>query len=314
MTSNATNNSKMAQLKRSAEEIKKIKFIKRHKSQVKNPLDPKDGVSNCILKVPVALYVSLAPMYLKEPTNGIMKQHLDPMIMKYNSKVGGVVLGYDNLEIIDADPLNPSDAEEKLIKITPDTPFGYTWCHTDLYIWKPQVGDILEGHIFIQSASHIGILIHDAFNASIKKNNIPNDWSFIHNEDEEQEEQQDDENNKNNYNNRSIGHWVNANGETIDGKIKFRVRSVYTTGRVISVDGTLLDDPSIWGQGQSRSPAEKLPVVSNKKIIFDDEVSAENKETHQELEIPEPNENKEGEILYEENSSESSSDDSSDSE
>ncbi|KAL3229702.1 DNA-directed RNA polymerase I subunit RPA43 [Nakaseomyces bracarensis] len=303
----------MVQVKRPSEEHK-LHFIKRHKKQVKNPVDGETGISKCILRVPFAMYVSLAPMYLKDAKQGIMRQHLDPMIMKYNSKVGGVVLGYENLEIIDADPLNEDNEDEKLVKITPDTPFGFTWCNVDFYIWQPQVGDVLEGHIFIQSASHIGILIHDAFNASIKKNNIPADWTFVHNEDEEQEEQAEDENSKSNYNNRSLGHWVDSNGENIDSKIKFRVRSVYTTGRVISVEGTLLEDPSIWGQGQSRSPAEKLPVVSNKKIIFDDEVSAENKETHQELEIPDAKEDKEGEIVYEDNSSSSSSDDSSESE
>ncbi|EJS41526.1 rpa43p [Saccharomyces arboricola H-6] len=325
----------MSQVKRSNDSREATRFIKKHKKQVTNPIDEKSGTSNCIVRVPIALYVSLAPMYLENPLQGIMKQHLNPLVMRYNNKVGGVVLGYQGLKILDANPLSKEDVSEKLIKVTPDTPFGFTWCHVDLYVWQPQVGDVLEGYIFIQSASHIGLLIHDAFNASIKKNNIPTDWTFVHNEVEEDADVVDtdendgsrnNEDNKENYSgnnslgkfsftNRSLGHWVDSNGEPIDGKLRFSVRNVHTTGRVVSVDGTLINDTDEEGNGynSSRSQAESLPIVSNKKIVFDDEVSTENKESHKELELPEVKEDNGSEIVYEENTSESDDDESSDS-
>ncbi|RAZ36363.1 hypothetical protein DK853_48790, partial [Klebsiella oxytoca] len=65
---------------------------------------------------------------------GVMKQHLNPLVMKYNNKVVGVMLGYEGLKILDADPLSKEDTSEKLIKITPDTPFGFTCCHVNLYV------------------------------------------------------------------------------------------------------------------------------------------------------------------------------------
>lgn len=325
----------MSQVKRTNENRETARFIKKHKKQVTNPIDEKNGTSNCIVRVPIALYVSLAPMYLENPLQGVMKQHLNPLVMKYNNKVGGVVLGYEGLKILDADPLSKEDTSEKLIKITPDTPFGFTWCHVNLYVWQPQVGDVLEGYIFIQSASHIGLLIHDAFNASIKKNNIPVDWTFVHNDVEEDADViNTDENNGNNNNednkdsnggsnslgkfsfgNRSLGHWVDSNGEPIDGKLRFTVRNVHTTGRVVSVDGTLISDADEEGNGynSSRSQAESLPIVSNKKIVFDDEVSIENKESHKELDLPEVKEDNGSEIVYEENTSESDDGESSDS-
>lgn len=302
-------------IKRSAEEIQATKFIQRHRKAVKNPLV--DGVSNCIIRVPVSMYVSLAPKYAENPLQGVMRQHLNPMVMKYNSKVNGVVLGYQELEIVDANPLSESeDAEErpeKLVKLSSDTPFGFTWCRVVLYVWQPQIGDVIEGWIFIQSASHIGLLIHDAFNASIKKNHIPADWTFVHNEEEDTETQSrdgdDQENEKSEFTRRSMDYWVDADGERIDGKLKFTVRNVYTTGRVISVEGTLLTEGS---QEKERSQAENLPVVSNKKIVFDDEVSSENTASHKDLELPEVNEGNGEEIVYEENSD--SDEESSDSE
>ncbi|KAM3163268.1 Rpa43p [Lachancea thermotolerans] len=296
----------MSSAKRSSEQKRDAEFIKRHKKVCKNPVDESNGVSKCIVQVPVSMYVSIAPTYMKEPNRGIKKQHLNPMIMKYSSNVGGVVLGYENLKIEDASVSDESDSENatKLVKITPDTPFGFTWCSVDLYVWQPQIGDVIEGWIFIQSPSHIGLLIHDAFNASIKKTSIPQDWTFIHNEDADNNS---DSGVGNSAQSRSLGHWVDENGQRLDGKLKFSVRNVYTTGRVVSLEGSLLDDKV----GQARSPAESLPVVSNKKIIFDDEVSTENRESHRDLELSKRVKEDNGEeIVYEKNSSSSESSDS----
>ncbi|QLG73173.1 hypothetical protein HG535_0E02570 [Zygotorulaspora mrakii] len=308
--------------KRAIEEGKIGRFIKRHRKSLTNPLNEDDGISNCITRVPISLYLSLAPMYSQEPLSGIMKQHLNPMVMKYNSTVNGVVLGYKNLELVDADPLNKSDSEYKVVKLNSDTPFAFTWCHVDLYVWQPQIDDVIEGWIFIQSASHIGLLIHDAFNASIKKNYIPSDWTFIDNEvqaDQDQDEsgsnsrESNDADNANNYDSgfrtRSLGYWVDSNGERVDGKLKFHVRAIHTTGRVISIEGALLSNV---GDCKERSEAENLSVVSSKKIVFDDEVSTENRECHRDLDLPNIEENNGEEVVYEDNSD--SDEESSDSE
>ncbi|CCD25205.1 DNA-directed RNA polymerase I subunit RPA43 NDAI_0E03880 [Naumovozyma dairenensis CBS 421] len=318
-------------MKRSHETLQEKIFIKKQKKQVSNPIDEEDGISNCMVRIPVSLYVSLAPMYMNNPLQGIMKQHLNPMVMKYNSTVGGVVLGYENLKICDMDPTNDETSDEKLIKLTPDTPFGFTWCEVDLYAWQPHVGDIMEGYIFIQSASHIGLLLHDAFNASIKKNNIPEDWTFISNDEEyiaetsrtddgdKNENNNGNEGNNNNgiqgnsYVNRSLGYWVDANGSRIDGKLKFTVRNVHTTGRVVSVEGTLYTYDGGATNQNTRSQVENLPVVSNKKIVFDEEVEEENKVSHKELDLSAVREDDGSKIVYDQNSSDSSDDDSDDS-
>lgn len=307
----------MVQTKRSLEEARILSFAKRYRNHVKNPVI--DGVSHCILRVPIVMYASLAPMMLENPLQGIMKQHLNPMVMTYNSKVGGVIIGYDNLEILDANPLNDEDNDGdshsyKLIKVNADTSFSFAWCNVDLYVWQPQVGDILEGHIFIQSASHIGMLIYDAFNASIKKNNIPYEWTYIR-EDESLAEGEDSRDNgessgRKKYN--STGYWVDENGVRISGKIKFTVKKIHTTGRVISIEGTLLGTPSAK-RNVHKSKVDSLPVVSNKKIVFDEEVESENKESHKDLELSEVREDNGTEIVYEQNTSDSEEGESSDS-
>lgn len=287
-------------MKRSAEEVKALRLIKRFKQPNRNPIDEEDGCSKCIVKVPVSMYVSLAPIYQQLPKDGIMRQHLNGMVMKYNADIGGVILGFENLRIV-GEEVNEED--EKLMKLTPDTPFAFTWCHADFIVWQPQVGDIIEGWIFIQSASHIGLLVHDAFNASIKKNNIPNDWTFIHNEETTGNDGEDSIEDKKF---QSLGHWIDGNGQQLGGKLKFKVKNVYTAGRMVSLEGTLLADSA----RASHSDVENLPVVSNKKIVFDDEVSKENTDSHKELELSIVKEDNGDEIVYEKDSSESDSSDS----
>lgn len=284
-------------MKRSSEEVRALRLIKKFKKQNKNPVDKEDGCSKCIVKMPISVYVSVAPIYQQFPKEGIMRQHLNTMVMKYNAEIGGVILGYENLDVLG----DQVEDEEKLIALSPDTPFSFTWCHLDVIVWQPQVGDTIEGWIFIQSASHIGLLVHDAFNASIKKNNIPNDWTFIHNEDLNENSQDSTDDKKL----QSLGHWVDGNGQQLGGKLKFKVRNVYTTGRMVSLEGTLLAD----SDRASHSLVENLPVVSNKKIVFDDEVSKENTESHKEIELSVVKEDNGDEIVYEKDSSDSDSSD-----
>lgn len=307
--------SNMSGIKRSSENIKLNKFIKKYKPSNKNPIDDKTGLSNCIIRSKFSLYVSIAPLYANDPIQGIIKQHLNPMLMKYNSITDGVILGYDNLKIINSSVNDDTEEEEiKLVKITNDTPFAFNWVTVDFYIWQPRVGDIIEGNVFIQSTSHIGLLIHDAFNANIKKNFIPEDWTFIDNEEELSSETTttEEDNNSNKFMSNSPGYWLDSNSKRIDdGKLQFKIKHIYTTGRVISIEGTLfINDNEI---NIELTDAEKLPVVSNKKIVFDDEVSIENTQSHKELNLPEVKEDNGEEVVYEQNTSEDSDESSSDS-
>ena len=335
------------------EELRAQAFIKKLKTSIKNPKNEETGVSNCFVRVPIQMYCSLAPCYLKSPLQGIQNQHLNPMIMKYQHEVNGVVLGYENLKF--EDNFLQDDKETPIFKLTPDTPFAFVWCTCDLLVWCPHVGDVIEGWVFIQSASHIGLLIHDAFNASIKKNNIPESWSFIHNTDDTYNANEDaddsndvsaqnaeDANNTEEISNdlsskndgasqlnsrntgfmgkRSLGYWVDENGSKIDGKIKFTIRNVYTSGKMISIDGTLLSEEEAdsnnhntnslnhFSNSKGRNPVDSLPVVSNKKIVFDDEVSQENKESHKDLHLSKMEDTNGEEVVYEANESSSSSD------
>lgn len=262
-----------------------------------NPLND-EGLSECFHKINTSLYVSLAPLYLKQPLEGIKSQHLDPMLMKNFAKANGVVVGYDNARLSSE---HFTESGDVIAKVNAHSPFAFLWVSVDFLVWKPQVGDSLEGLIYMQSPSHIGLLINDTFNASIKKNNIPETWQFVPNQaDEQAQESQEDESE---VKSQSLGQWLDENEMPVDGKLKFTVRAIHNSGRVVSVEGSLI---------KPGDETESLPVVPNRKIKFDDidVISVETPTETQPDEIPVYEAGSEEEVVAQDDSSEEEDEDS----
>lgn len=207
-------------------------------SQNTNKLD-KDGFSECFHKLSVSLHVSLAPCFNRDPFRGVKVQHLDPMLMTYSSIARGVVIAYSDLRLSKENIDEDSNDQKGLAKIANSSPFSFLWALVSLLIWKPQVGDVMEGYIYMQTPSHIGLLIHDTFNASIKKFNIPDDWNFVPNQEDEYLEDNDGHSKF-----KSFGYWMDNTGARVEGRLRFTVKSIHTTGKVVSLEGTLLNPSS----------------------------------------------------------------------
>lgn len=239
--------------------------------------NPKDGngLSECFKTVSTSLYVSLAPVHLQDPINGIKQQHLDPLIMTYFVKAKGIVVAYSNIKFLENN-YNNEDSAYSLAKIEGSSPFTFLWISVDFLCWCPEVGDVLEGDIYMQTPSHIGLLICDTFNASIKKYNIPNTWAFVPNQIDEVSS--DDK--------KTFGHWVDESETKVEGKLQFTIKAIHTTGRIVSVEGTLITP----GEERNAQPVykERLETKSTGKHMkfADDEVITT-------AEIAEPEENDE---------------------
>jgi DNA-directed RNA polymerase I subunit RPA43 len=228
-------------------------------SGLTNPKN-ENGISECFQKVSASLYLSLAPLYIGEPSKGICVQHLDPLLMTYFESAGGVVVGHYNLKLHgDSEPTEEEQDSTShrpvIAKIQYDSPFAFTWVSVDLLVWKPVPGDVIEGWISLQSPSHMGLLVHDIFNATIKRDSIPKDWKFIPNEEDEVVDLSTAPETpetpsllatpgsmkpKSFRDPKSLGYWVDGNGKRVDGKVRFTVKSFNVSGRLVSVQGSLL--------------------------------------------------------------------------
>ncbi len=300
-----------------------------------------DGLSQCFHRVRAAMYVSVAPCFVNDPLSAIKQQHLDPMLMSYCSALRGVIISYFRLKIMDQSQMEDELSGSKIAlgRVGNDTPFSFLWCTVDFLLWSPKIGDTVEGWCYMQSQSHIGLLIHDAFNATIKKFNIPAEWQFVPNEEDdyhdadviegddiaasEPKEAEDaategteatpktasgpsdkDERRGGRFG-RSLGHWIDENEIPVQGKLRFRIRAMHLAGRAISIEGTLVS-PQDERDTQPVTLKESKSSSGKKHMRFDDQPAAISKEA---------NSDKTEKSVAEESSDESSDsdDDSSDS-
>ncbi|KAH0608145.1 uncharacterized protein H6S33_002197 [Morchella sextelata] len=162
------------------------------------------------------------------PINGLRKDHLDPLLMSYYEPLDGVVIAYDNIRF-----------ESDKARIAAESPFAHVWVTVDFLVWKPKKGDVLQGWVNLQSASHVGLLVENTWNVSIPKEKIPESWSYHEVGEEEGMEGMEGVE----YGNAEIdaGGWMDANGEYVDGLLKFQVESVQAIGHIFSMEGSLLN-------------------------------------------------------------------------
>lgn len=191
--------------------------------------------------------------------------------MSYFPAVRGVVIGYSNVEFIDG--VTVQDDGCSIMKIEGGSPVMFGWVRVNFLCWSVVVGDVLEGDVYLQTAGHLGLLIADTFNCSIRKYGIPDDWEFVPvQEDEEVEEVGDGREEIGGKRKKSFGYWVDGDGVKVDGKLRFTVKAVHTGGRVVSVDGTLIKP----GEEKSAQPVSRggkvdVAVSGGKHKKFDDD-------------------------------------------
>lgn len=265
-----------------------------------NGVDSATGLSKAFHRVTTRLYVSLAPVFFNEPINGIEQQHLNPLLMTFFPETKGVILAYSNVKFLNQNYAVDHDSVSLVGTVKYDTPYVFMWISVDFLVWRPKVGDVIEGYSYMQTPSHIGLLVLDGFNASIKKYSIPSNWEFVANAVDEGNETSEESGNI-----RSMGHWVDENGVKVEAELKFTVKALHTTGKLVSLEGTLL-------QPNQEAIKETQPSNSHKKF-FDQEYTQDTSLT----EIPKPVKdrlpndlsNDHGKIVAEANSSEDETDD-----
>ncbi|OBA27992.1 hypothetical protein HANVADRAFT_1078, partial [Hanseniaspora valbyensis NRRL Y-1626] len=122
---------------------------------------------------------------------------------------------------------------------------------------------------------------------------IPNNWEYKYEEDDSEEG--DGEDNGDDDINKNLGYWVDGNGERINGKkIDIKVKQVKTNGKMVSIEGSLI----LTEELEDKNRVENLAVVSNKKIVFDEEISKDNESAHKDLKLSKMENNEGEEIVY----------------
>lgn len=151
-------------------------------------------------------HLPIAPMHVLEPLEGV-HHHLDPLVMTYVPELGGILLALQELKFL-----------TEYAQIHGDSPFAWAWVQSKALVWTPRVGMKLRGRVNLVSPSHIGLLLHSTFNASVPMSEHE-DWCW--HDDVEREE----------------GGWWERAGEEVKGEFELEVSKIIRVGKLISVEG-----------------------------------------------------------------------------
>ncbi|KAJ2918508.1 hypothetical protein MD484_g1881, partial [Candolleomyces efflorescens] len=189
-----------------------------------------------------SMAVSVPPVFAGNPRAGV-EEMLDSLVMRYIPALQGVVLSHSNLAFT-----------SETGNIKGDCPYIVCDIRFDATVWNPHIGMKLKGRINLSSPDHISLLVHRTFNVSIPRHHIPSDeWEFEYgpaeNDPEFQAEAEGEEGQAegDSEEDSGSGRWVSCStGERLggpDGKLEFTVIGLTVANEMLSLVGSIQDDP-----------------------------------------------------------------------
>jgi DNA-directed RNA polymerase I subunit RPA43 len=176
--------------------------------------------------------ISIPPALIHDPHRAA-DELMDTLLMRYVPQMSGVLLSHHNITFLRQYAKIDSDGAYSII------PAGMT-----CLVWAPEVGMRLEGQIQLSTPSHVSLLVHGIFNASITSAHLPSTMETSHSSKDtvyQWHEFQDGENDvkmevvqdsngdilADDSGEKSTGYWVSKeSGERLggkDGKVVFTV-------------------------------------------------------------------------------------------
>ena len=112
-------------------------------------------VSSPVFSKRVTLRTHLSPIHLAQPIDGV-RELLNRSQMRYVESLGGVLLSYSRLRLMEPLGLISGDAPEVHVRVQFLAKY-----------FSPKVGDYIEGTVSRIGGDHIGLLVHSIFNGSV---------------------------------------------------------------------------------------------------------------------------------------------------
>lgn len=200
------------------------------------------------VQVTASFYLALSPIAHHFPLEGLCAEHISPMLLTYHPPLKGVVLSYSNPRMSEepesaAKAYSSKEAKVVLGRSIDEYAVTYVWLTADFLVFKPQRDTVLEGHVNLQNESILGLICYNYFNAGIERSRIPKDWQWVEDESAEGDAGMSRKGRRN-----AAGHYVDASGKKVEGRLVFRVKDFEATAGAengsgsINIYGTLLGE------------------------------------------------------------------------
>ncbi|KAK6583017.1 hypothetical protein PZA11_004093 [Diplocarpon coronariae] len=135
-----------------------------------------------------------------------------------------------------------NDGTEVLLQNLDEYAVSWTWLTAEFLLFKPEKGAWLEGFVNLQNEGHLGLVCWNLFNASIERKRLPSDWEWRDVSDAREGNEGDGQT----YAEEGAGHYVDGEGNKVEGLIKFKVREIESSHDrergFLSIEGTLLSE------------------------------------------------------------------------
>ena len=198
------------------------------------------------LQVTASFYLALSPIAHHFPLEGLCAEHISPMLLTYYPPLKGVVLSFSNPRMSEepekgAKAYSSKEAKVVLGRSIDEYAVTYVWLTADFLIFKPQKDTVLEGYVNLQNESILGLICCNYFNAGIERSRIPKEWKWVEDESAEGDAGMSRKGRRN-----AAGHYVDASGKKIEGRLVFKVKDFEATDGAengsgsINIYGTLL--------------------------------------------------------------------------
>lgn len=107
-------------------------------------------------------------------------QMLSSLVMRYVPSLGGIVLAFSSPPHFTSTGVASNSSAAFVLPSWTPSPFAILNFQVSVLLWKPQVLSRLVGYATPtgSSASHLGLLIHGTFNASIPKEELGGGWTW----------------------------------------------------------------------------------------------------------------------------------------
>ena len=131
---------------------------------------PRAG-ANAVLSTTATFKLSLHPSAVADRGTSLQgaRDLLDGMLMRHHDRLGGVLVSYEKPRLV-----HHAD-----LRIVPMAGYVDVRVEAKVRVFAPKVGSKLVGRVNKIGVDHVGVLVHDVFNASLAAKDLPRD--FVHN-------------------------------------------------------------------------------------------------------------------------------------
>ena len=205
---------------------------------------PRAG-ANAVLSTTATFKLSLHPSAVADRGTSLQgaRDLLDGMLMRHHDRLGGVLVSYEKPRLV-------HHADLRIVHMA-----GYVdvCVRAKVKVFTPKIGLKLVGRVNKIGVDHVGLLVHDVFNASLAAKDLPRD--FVHNPAEDVWESAED----------GGAHRVGVGTECV-----FGVKKISEYDDVLHLIGSMAeegtgavdflgDDEAQDGDGRADEPAKSQP-------------------------------------------------------